>query len=94
MLKALDQRDIYKMQLQDLEEQNDQKDSQIEELLDEKWGLKQNVLKMTRHLNNSESEQSREGTFKLNISDTTKKRSVKFSDSPILDNGVKSTFQV
>ena len=94
VLKALDQRDTYKVQLQDLEKQNDQKNSQIEELLDEKWGLKQDVLKMTRHLNNSEPEQSRENTLKLNASDTIKKCSAKFSDSPILNNGLKPTFQV
>ena len=35
------------MQLQDLKKQNNQKDSQIEELLTEKQELKQDVLKLT-----------------------------------------------
>ena len=82
------------MQLQDLKKQNDQKDSQIEELLDEKWKLKQNVLKMTRCFNNSESEQSREGTLKLDTTESAKKCSVKFPDPSILNDSVKPTFQV
>ena len=47
VLKALDQRDTYKAQLRDLEEQNNQKDSQIEELSTEKQELEQDVLKLT-----------------------------------------------
>ena len=94
MLKALDQRDTYKAQLRDLEKQNNQKDSQIEELLTEKQELEQDVLKLTQQLNNPEAEQLREGTLKLNMSDATKKRSVKFSDLPILDDGLKPTFWV
>ena len=49
MLKALNQRDFYK-------EQINQKDSQIKKLITEKQELKQNVLKLTQQLNNSESE--------------------------------------
>ena len=87
MLKALNQRDFYK-------EQINQKDSQIKKLITEKQELKQNVLKLTQWLNNSESEQSREGISKLNTSDTTKKHSAKFPDSPILNNSIKLTFWV
>ena len=87
VLKALDQRDSYR-------EQIDQKDSQIEELITEKQELEQDVLKLTRRLNNPESEQPREGTPKSNASDTTKKRSAKFPDPPILDDGIKPTFWV
>ena len=87
MLKALNQRDSYR-------EQIDQKDSQIEKLITEKQELKQDVLKLTRRLNNPESEQPREGTPKSNASDTTKKRSAKFPDSPILNDSIKLTFQV
>ena len=87
VLKALNQRDFYR-------EQIDQKDSQIEKLITEKQELKQNVLKLTQWLNNSESEQSREGTSKLNASDTTKKRSAKFSDSSILNDSIKLTFWI
>ena len=94
MLKALDWQDFYKARAQDLEDQNNQKDSQIEELLDEKWGLERNVLKMTRRLNNPESEQPREGIPKSNASDEAKKRSAKFPDPPILDDGLKPIFQV
>ena len=47
VLKVLDQRNTYKAQIQDLEEQNNQKDSQIEKLSTEKQELKQNVLKLT-----------------------------------------------
>ena len=92
MLKALNNQDFYKAHIQDLKDQNTQKDSQIEKLLDEKWGLKQNVLKMTQHLNNSEPEHSRENTLKSNVTESVKKCSVKFSDPPILDDGVKPTF--
>ncbi len=94
MLKALDQRDSYKAQIQDLEEQNNQKDSQIEELATEKQELEQDVLKLTQQLNNPEAEWLREGTPKLNTSDTTKKHSVKFPDSLILNDGLKPTFRV
>ena len=87
MLKALNQRDSYR-------EQINQKDSQIEKLITEKQELKQNVLKLTWRLNNSESEQPREGTLKLNASDTTKKRSAKFPDSQILDDSIKLIFWV
>ena len=41
--------------MQKLKEQNNQKDSQIEKLTTEKQELKQNVLKLTQQLNNSES---------------------------------------
>ena len=94
MLKALNNQAFYKAHTQDLEDQNTQKDSQIEKLLDEKWKLKQDVLKMTQHLNNSEPEHLRENTLKLNTTESAKKCSVKFPDPPILDNGVKPTFQV
>ena len=87
VLKALDQRDSYR-------EQIDQKDSQIEKLITEKQELKQDVLKLTRRLNNPESEQPREGIPKSNASDTTKKRSAKFPDSSILNDGIKLTFWV
>ena len=87
VLKALNQRDSYR-------EQINQKDSQIEKLITEKQELKQDVLKLTQRLNNSESEQSREGISKLNTSDTTKKHSAKFPDSPILNDSIKLTFQV
>ena len=49
VLKALNQRDFYR-------EQIDQKDSQIKKLITEKQELKQNVLKLTQQLNNPESE--------------------------------------
>ena len=87
MLKALNQRDSYR-------EQIDQKDSQIEKLITEKQELKQNILKLAWQLNNPESEQLREGTSKLNTNNTTKKYSVKFPDSPILNDSIKLTFQV
>ena len=87
VLKALEQRDSYK-------EQIDQKDSQIEELITEKQELEQDVLKLTRRLNNPEPEQPREGTPKSNTSDAAKKRSAKFPDPPILDDGLKPTFRV
>ena len=87
MLKALNQRDFYR-------EQIDQKDSQIKKLITEKQELKQNVLKLTQWLNNSESEQSREDISKLNTSDTTKKHSAKFPDSSILNKSIKLTFWV
>ena len=48
VLKALDQRNFNKAQIQNLKEQNNQKDSQIEELTAEKQKLKQNVLKLTQ----------------------------------------------
>ena len=35
VLKALDQRDIYRAQIQNLKEQNNQKNTQIDKLLDE-----------------------------------------------------------
>ena len=94
MLKALNNWNFYKACAQDLKDQNTQKNSQIEELLDEKQRLKQNVLKMTQHFNNSEPECSRENTLKSNATESAKKCLVKFPDSPILDNGVKPTFQV
>ena len=87
VLKALNQRDSYR-------EQIDQKDSQIEKLITEKQELKQDVLKLTQRLNNPESEQPREGIPKSNTSDITKKRSAKFPDSPILDDSIKLTFRV
>ena len=87
MLKTLNQRDSYR-------EQIDQKDSQIEKLITEKQELKQNVLKLTQQLNNSESEQLREGISKLNTNDTTKKCLAKFPDSSILNDGIKFTFWV
>ena len=86
-MKALNQRDFYR-------EQIDQKDSQIKKLITEKQELKQNMLKLTQQLNNPESEYSREGTSKLNASDTIKKCSAKFSDSSILNDGIKLTFWV
>ena len=92
VLKALDQRDSYKAQIRDLEEQNNQKDSQIEGLTTEKQELEQDVLKLTRQLNNPEAERPREGTPKSNASDVMKKRSAKFPDPPILDDGLKPTF--
>ena len=94
MLKALDQRDIYKAQLQNLKEQNNQKDSKIEKLSTEKQELEQDVLKLTQQLNNPEAEQLKEGTLKLNMSDATKKHSAKFPDLPILNNDLKPMFQV
>ena len=94
MLKALNQWKSHRAWAQELKDQNNQKDSQIEKLLNKKWGLKQNVLKMTRHLNNLNSECSREGTLKSNVSDALKKCSVKFSDSSILDDDLKSMFWV
>ena len=84
VLKALDRWDFYKACVQDLEDQNNQKDSQIEELLDEKQGLERNMLKMTWHLNNPESEWPKEGTPKSNASNVAKKRSAKFPDPSIL----------
>ena len=87
MLKALNQRDFYR-------EQINQKDSQIKKLITEKQELKQNVLKLTQRLNNPELEQPREGISKLNTRDTTKKRSAKFPDLPILNYGIKLTFWV
>ena len=87
VLKALEQRDSYK-------EQINQKDSQIEELITEKQELEQDVLKLTRQLNNPEPERLREDTPKSNASDITKKRSAKFPDPPILDDGLKPTFRV
>ena len=87
VLKALNQRDSYR-------EQINQKDSQIEKLITEKQELKQNMLKLTQQLNNPESEQSREDTSKSNASDTIKKCSAKFSDSPILNDSIKLTFWV
>ena len=60
----------------------------------EKQELKQNMLKLTQWLNNSELEQLREDISKLNTSDTTKKHSVKFSDLSILNNSIKLTFWV
>ena len=87
VLKALDQQDSYR-------EQIDQKDSQIEELINEKQELEQDVLKLTRRLNNPESEWPREGTPKSNASDNIKKRSAKFPDPPILDDSIKPTFRV
>ena len=71
-----------------------QKDFQIEELINEKQELEQDVLKLTQRLNNSESEQPREGTPKSNASDNMKKHSSKFPDPPILDDGIKPTFRV
>ena len=94
MLKALNQWESHRAQTQELKDQNNQKDSQIEKLLNKKQRLKQNVLKMIRHLNNLDSECSRESTLKLNVSDALKKHSVKFSDSSILDDDLKSTFQI
>ena len=87
MLKALNQRDSYR-------EQIDQKDSQIKKLITEKQELKQNVLKLTQQLNNPESEQPREDISKLNTSDTTKKRSAKFPDLSILNDSIKLIFWV
>ena len=87
VLKALEQRDSYR-------EQIDQKDSQIDELITEKQELEQDVLKLTRRLNNPEPERPRKGTPKSNARDTMKKRSAKFPDPPILDDGLKPTFRV
>ena len=80
--------------MQKLKKQNNQKDSQIEKLSTEKQELKQNVLKLIQQLNNSESEQSKKGTLKSNVSDTMKKCSVKFSDSSILNDDLKLIFQI
>ena len=73
VLKALDQQDSYR-------EQIDQKDSQIEELINDKQELEQDMLKLTRRLNNPESKRPREGIPKSNASDNMKKRSAKFPD--------------
>ena len=94
MLRAIDQRDFYRAQMQKLKEQNNQKDFQIEKLTTEKQELKQNMLKLTQWLNNSESKQSKESTLKSNISDAMKKCSAKFSDSSILNDDLKLTFQI
>ena len=94
MLKALDQRDFYKAQIQNLKEQNNQKDSYMKKLTTEKHKLKQNVLKLIWQLNNLEAERLREGTLKLNMSNAMKKCSAKFSDLPILNDDYKFTFWV
>ena len=93
MLRIIDQKDFYRAQMQKLKKQNNQKDSQIEKLTTEKQELKWNMLKLTQQLNNSESEWSREGTLKSNVSDATKKCSAKFSDSSILNDDLKLMFQ-
>ena len=80
--------------MQKLKEQNNQKDSQIEKLTTEKQELKWNMLKLTQWLNNSESEQLKKSTLKSNMSDTIKKCSAKFSDSSILNDDLKLTFQI
>ena len=80
--------------MQKLKKQNNQKDSQIEKLTTEKQELKQNILKLIQQLNNSESEQSKKSTLKLNVSDAIKKCSVKFSNSSILNDDLKLMFQI